>query len=154
MFAHCCCCCCCCSCCFHLELFSSNLFYLCLCLCHPLCHPLHHRSPSPFPSPSLFPSPSPSSCLLRRVRRGAFLTKNESSEYGGFRRSNLDTVADSARRIFLREGVVQGRSRSGSCAKLRMNRNFAKSFFALFCHKASEASQQHHEPATLYTILD
>ena len=29
--------------------------------------------------------------------------------YGGFRRDDLDTVAGSARRIFLREGVGQGR---------------------------------------------
>ena len=30
--------------------------------------------------------------------------------YGGFRRDELDTVAGLARRIFLCEGVVQGRS--------------------------------------------
>ena len=35
--------------------------------------------------------------------------------YGGFRRDEVDTVAGSAKRIFLWEGiVVKGRSRSGS----------------------------------------
>ena len=34
--------------------------------------------------------------------------------YGGFRRCELDTGGRAARRIFLREGVVQGRSRSGA----------------------------------------
>jgi len=37
--------------------------------------------------------------------------------HGGFRRSNLDTVAGSNRRIILRERVVQGRSRLGSSAR-------------------------------------
>jgi len=34
------------------------------------------------------------------------------STYGGFRLSKLETAAGSARRIFLSEGVVQGRSKS------------------------------------------
>ena len=33
--------------------------------------------------------------------------------YGGFRRSDLNTAAGSARLIFLRKTIVQGRSRSG-----------------------------------------
>jgi len=39
--------------------------------------------------------------------------------YGGFRCDKLDTVPGSAKRIFLFERVVQGRSKSGSCARQR-----------------------------------
>ena len=46
--------------------------------------------------------------------------------YGGFRHSELDTVANSARRIFLCKGVVQGLSKSGACARQCVNQKKAK----------------------------
>jgi len=52
-----------------------------------------------------------------------FITESATTPtYGDFRRSKLDTVAASAKRIFLCEGFVQGRPGSGSCARQRFAR--------------------------------
>ena len=50
-----------------------------------------------------------------RVKKRRITESAVTPTYGGFRRSKLNTVAGSAMRIFLCEGVVQERSRSGSC---------------------------------------
>jgi len=68
--------------------------------------------------------------------------------HGGFRRSDLDTVASSARRIFLPKAIVQGRSSSGAWhANINTQKNskltkllislfsFAVLVFAMTCDK-------------------
>jgi len=52
-----------------------------------------------------------------KLKKGRISGSTVTPTYRSFRRCELDTVASSARRIFLCEGVVQGRSRSGSCAR-------------------------------------
>jgi len=60
------------------------------------------------------------SVAIRRLKKRQKKANSKSAvtpTYGGFRRNELNTVVDSAKRIFLRKAIVQGRSTSGSCAR-------------------------------------
>ena len=54
----------------------------------------------------------------KKLKKRRITESTVSPTYGGFRRSKLDTVAGSSKSIFMCEGVVQGRSRSGACAAI------------------------------------
>jgi len=56
-------------------------------------------------------------CVSKKYEKRQITETAVTPTHNAFRRSKLDTVAGSARRVFLCEGVVQGRSRSGSCAR-------------------------------------
>ena len=51
----------------------------------------------------------------RKTFKKGRITGSTVTSYGGFRRDELDTEGRVARRIFLWEGVVQGRGRQGAC---------------------------------------
>ena len=54
---------------------------------------------------------------LSEGKKAKNVTSAVTPTYGGFKRSNLNTVAGSAKRIFLPKAIVQGRSRSGNSKK-------------------------------------
>ena len=85
---------------------------------------------------------------LSEGKKAKNVTSAVTPTYGGFKRSNLNTVAGSAKRIFLPKAIVQGRSSSGAWhANINTQKNskltkllislfsFAVLVFAMTCDK-------------------